>query len=150
MKNKLLLFSLGFLLLVGACKKEDVQTCPEPDVPYQSVKTYGDTASMIKVIILNKEAEDSECTGTFMWVVGHDSMADPDFGVNFYKITNSLPDSVMDNTNYGNTEWLVNVKYLGVGLKCYVLAFLIDPKPGEEVPIDNVELVEITHIEPFL
>lgn len=155
MKKPLILLLLSAFVVIGACKKEsaEVHTCPEIDVPYVSVKTQGDTAERIKVVIFNKVVDnynDAQCAGAFMWVVGTGDLGDPDPNVNFYKVTNELSDSVLNNTNYGNSEWYVDVRYLGVGMECYVDAHLVDPKPGEEVLPNEVELVEITNIEPVL
>tara|TARA_R110002050_G_scaffold300654_1_gene471238 strand:- start:330 stop:773 length:444 start_codon:yes stop_codon:yes gene_type:complete len=147
MKNRLLLISLGFLLLVGACKKKEVQICPEPDVPYKSIRSYGDTADKIRVSIVSGSNENSECTGYFMIVQGTNNLVDT--GVDYYKITSPIPDSVKNNTNYGNTEWLVDVTYLGVGIECSIMARYIDPVPGGKVTPDNIELVEVTNYEPY-
>ena len=153
MKNSIIILSL--FLLFGACNKpqDEVNTCTEIELPYESVKSFGDTAVRVKVAILKKDVDNyngEDCAGIFMWIVGSDSEADPDSRVNFYKVTNELPLSVLNNTNFGNTEWFVDVKYLGVGINCYVLAHLIDPKPGETVQANDVELVEITDIERVL
>ena len=155
---KYLLPILSFIILLGSCKKEaQTQTCPEIDVPYESIKTYGEIDKMIRVVIYHKSTikdtedknfdgvEGPECIGTFMKIEG---WQDSDPNIHFYKISNDLPSWVIDNTNYGNSEWLVNVKYLGVGIECYVDAFLVDPMPGGVVYKNEVELVEITHIEP--
>lgn len=159
MKNVVLIL-LSVLLGLGSCKKEEKsKICPEVKERYQSIRGYGDTANFIKVVIYNRSriqdvennnydgVEGSECLGVFLSV---ESTTQIDGEIEYYKITNSLPDSVMNNTNYGNSHWLVNVKYLGVGIECYVDGHLVDPWPGSVIYKNEVELVEVTHIEPYL
>ncbi|MFT4753560.1 MAG: hypothetical protein ACI9GM_001130 [Salibacteraceae bacterium] len=146
MKNTLVLLSLIFLL--GACKKdEEIHECPEPYVTYTSIRNNGDTADKVRVSILSGSNENQECTGYFMMVQGTDSLVDK--GVNMYKIINPIPDSIKNNTNYGNTEWLVDVTYLGVGIECLISAQFKDPVPGGIAYPDNIELVEVTNFEPY-
>ena len=145
MKSLSLLISLGFLLFVGACKKEVVNTCPELDIPYKSIRSYGDKADKIRVTVESGSNENSECTGYFMIVQGVDSLVDK--GVGYYKIVSPIPDSIKNNTNYGNTEWLVDVTYLGVGIECYISARYKDPVPGGVAYPDDIELVEVTNYE---
>lgn len=149
-----------FLLLNIGCKKDsETPDCPIVDEPYKSVRSYGDTANLIRVVVYNRSRiqdvennnfegiEGPECLGVFLSV---ESSTQIDGDIEYYKITNSLPDSVMKNTNYGNSQWLVNVKYLGIGIECYVDAHLVDPMPGSVVFKNEVEVVEVTHIEPYL
>ena len=153
MKKSLVILSVIVLVGIVACKKEEeFHACPAIARPSVSIKAEGDDASGVLVVIYNK-VEDSynnaQCSGTFMEVVGSGGTGDPDSLVFFYKVINDPPDSVITHPNFTNTEWLVDLRYLGVGLECYVDAHLVDPKTGIGLETNDVELVEITHIEPY-
>ena len=160
MKNQVLLILFSFLFVLGACKKDkDPHVCPEVDVPYQSIRAFGDTANMVRVQLFKKTrisdtlnsntegAEGAGCLGVFLLVTNGVAA---DSNIYTYKVSNELSDSILNDPNYRFKEWLVNVKYLGVGIGCYVTTFLKDPVPGGVAYKDDVELVEVTHIEPFL
>jgi len=158
MKNIMLLIVLSFLFGIGACKKVEEHVCPELDVSYQSIRSYGDTANMVRVQVYNKTkietimnsnlegVEGSGCLGVYL-LLTNGVAADSTFY--HYKVSNELPDSILNDPNYRDKEWLVNVKYLGVGIGCYVTTFLKDPMPGGVAYKDDVELVEVTHIERY-
>ena len=152
--NRLTIISLFILgvsfAFLGSCKKDETKITDDKevvDIPYQSIRQKGYTANKIKVVLHYNGNDGDSCSGYFMRVRGVDSLVDK--GVNLYKIIGQVPESVKIRDNYGNTEWLVDVTYLGIGIECYITAQFSDPVPGGKVYSDDIELVEVTNYELY-
>lgn len=122
----------------------------EPTPPYQSVKNPGDTVTKVRVIFVQVTSVDPEvdCEGA-LFMEAWSSNGHADAGLSYYKVVNSISDSMLQNPNLTRMDWLVDVEYLGVGIECFVSAARVDPRPGIPLSPNDIELAIVTNIEPF-
>ena len=144
MKKLLVLTTVLALLLIGACKKQETKT--EDIAPYKSIKSNGDKATKILVVILGGDTS-AVCNGVFLEMQSNSDVQDQ--GIDMLKVIGEVPDSIIRNANYGNTQWLVDLVYQGVGIECYISAQLSDPMPNGKVYSDDIELVKVTNYERY-
>jgi len=146
-KNSIIvLFSI--LMLIASCKKEEQVVCPETVIPYTSLMQAGDTVTGIKAKVFYMSAEENAngCEGFFLQTYTGRPEVLTDNGVVYHRIINTLPDYVINHSDLQNAEWLVDVKYVGLGMECYV-AILVDPAPGTELEPEKMEMVEVNFIQ---
>lgn len=146
-KNSIIvLFSI--LMLIASCKKEEQVVCAETDIPYSILMLANDTVTGIKakVFYMSAEEDASDCEGFFLETYTGRPEVLTENGVVYHRIINTLPDYVINHSDLQNAEWLVDVKYLGIGMECYV-AILVDPAPGSELDPEKIELLEVNSIQ---